>query len=175
MNSAFAELEPDAELLGPASGFLNEFIDTLRPQAPFETLSIEDTSVLSQYMECYGVPRNATVLREGDEGDALAILLTGSAVVLKAHHGRQKIVYELKPGDMIGEMSLIDGQARFASCVTTEPSDFAVLTHTRLKQLLDDHPRLGNKFLLVLLGITNTRLRLATTRALPGLLDEPLA
>ncbi len=174
MISAFAELEPDAQALGPASGFLNEFIDTLRPQAPFESLTNEDAALLSQYMECYGVPRNATVLREGDEGDAMAILLTGAAAVLKNHHGRQKIVYRLQPGDMFGEMSLIDGQARFASCVTTEPSDFAVLTNARLKQLLDDHPRLGNKFLLILLGVANTRLRLATTRALPGLLDDPL-
>ncbi len=173
MNSTFAELEPNAEPLGPASGFLNEFIEALSPQAPFELLSAEETALLSQYMECFGVPRHATVLREGDDGDSMAILLTGAAVILKSHHGRQKVVSVLKPGEMLGEMSLIDGQTRFASCVTTEPSDFAVLTNVRFKQMLDDHPQMGSKFLLMLLGLTTMRLRIATTLMLPNMLDGP--
>lgn len=168
MTSDFAELEPDTEALGPASGFLNEFIEAVRLQAPFEAFTDEETSLLSQYMECFGVPSNATVLREGNDGDSLAILLTGNAVVLQSHHGRQHVVSELKPGEMLGEMSLIDGQTRFYSCVTTEPSDFAVLTTARLKQMLDEQPRMGNKFLLMLLGLTTMRLRIATTPARPN-------
>ncbi len=173
MTSSFAELESDIESLGPASGFLNEFIEAVSPMAPFESLTVEETARLSEYMECFGVPRNTTVLREGDDGDSMAILLTGRAVILKSHHGRQKVVSELKPGEMLGEMSLIDGQTRFASCVTTEPSDFAVLTNLRFQQMLDEHPRLGNKFLLMLLGLTTMRLRLATTLMLPDLMDGP--
>jgi CRP-like cAMP-binding protein len=70
---------------------------------------------------------------------------------------------------MIGEMSLVDGQKRFASCMAVEPSDFAVLTHDNLHKLLADHPDLGNKFLLMLLGVTVGRLRQATLTMLPNL------
>jgi hypothetical protein len=50
------------EPLGPASGYLNEFIEAVRPKAPFESFTIEETTLLSQYMEFFGVPRNAKVL-----------------------------------------------------------------------------------------------------------------
>ena len=56
-------------------------------------------------------------------------------------------------------MSMVDGLERFASCVTNEPSDFAVLTRQKLNDMLADHPRLGNKFLLMLLDLSAARLR----------------
>jgi hypothetical protein len=84
----------------------------------------------------------------------MAILLTGKTVILQAPQGRQHVVSQLRPGDMLGEISLIGGKTRFASCVTAAPSDFAVLTTDRLKQMLDDQPRMGHQFLLMLRGLT---------------------
>ena len=172
MTSNFAELQPDAEPLGAVSGFVSEFIEAVTPQHMFDDFSRQETVLLSGYLECFGVPRDSVVVREGDEGDFLAILVTGKAVILKDHGGVKKIVHELVPGEMIGEMSLIDGQPRFASCVTTEPSDFGVLTSEGFKTLLADHPRLGNKLMLMLLRLNVTRLRNATIHSLPGMLDS---
>jgi CRP/FNR family cyclic AMP-dependent transcriptional regulator len=171
MPSNFAELQPDVEPLGAVSDFVNEFIEAVKLQPLLASFSRQEIALLSEYLECFGVPRQAAVLREGDEGDFLVILITGKAEIVKLHEGVEKIVYELKPGDVIGEMSLVDGQKRFASCVTTEPSDFAVLTHDSLNSMLADHPRLGNKFLLMLLSLSTSRLRHATALMLPGLLD----
>ncbi|MFM2276134.1 MAG: hypothetical protein RL211_2006 [Pseudomonadota bacterium] len=175
MGSQFAELQSDVEPLGTVSDFVNEFIDAVRNQPVFEGFSRQETTMLSEYMECYGVPRGSTVLREGDEGDFLAILVTGKAVIFKSH-GRpdEKVVRKLSPGALFGEMSLIDGQKRFASCVTTEPSDFAVLSRDNLNAILADHPRLGNKFLLMLLKLSTSRLREATMVILPSLVDISL-
>jgi CRP-like cAMP-binding protein len=172
MTTNFAEFDPNIESLGSVSDFVNEFIDAVGPQALFEGFDREETALLTGYMECYGVPRDSLVLREGDEGNFLAILVTGRAIIIKSFEGVEKVVHDLQPGEMIGEMSLVDGQKRFASCVTTEPSDFAVLTHDNLYALIDAHPRLGNKLLLMLLGLTTNRLRHATTFMLPGLLDN---
>ena len=171
MTSHFADLQPDVEPLGTVSDFVNEFIDAVEPQHMFDDFSRQETALFSEYLECFGVPRDSTVLREGDEGDFLAILVTGQAVILKNHNGLQKVVHELNPGEMIGEMSLVDGKPRFATCVTVEPSDFAVLTHERFHQMLADHPRLANKLLLMLLRHSTSRLRQATSSMLPGLLD----
>ncbi len=71
-------------------------------------------------------------------------------------------------------MSLIDGLRRFASCVTTMPTDFAVLTRYRLNTILEEHPLLGAKLLLVLLQLMTARLRDATTRMLPTILGESI-
>ena len=172
MPSNFAELEPNVEPLGPVSDFVNEFIDAIEPQPLFAGFSREEYALLSTYLQCFGVPRQSVVIREGDAGDFMAILVTGSAVILKTYAGSEKAVHALKPGEIIGEASLIDGQARRASCITTEPSDFAVLTRHYLDALLEDHPRLGNKVLLMLLNVSTSRLRSATAILLPGVLED---
>ena len=172
MTSNFGELHPDIEPLGLVSDFANEFAEAVRPQPIFADFSTLETNLLCDYLECYGVPRSTTILREGDEGDFLAILITGRAAVIKDYNGQTKAVHELLPGEMIGEMSLIDGEKRFASCVTTEPSDFAVLSMENFDRMLREEPRLANKFMLMLLRLSTSRLRHATTFMLPGLMDD---
>lgn len=171
MVSYFAELEPNTQRLGTVREHVNEFIEAVQTGTLLQGFSHRETVLLSEYLQCFGVPRHAKVLNEGDEGDFLVILITGQAVVTKRHEGVDKVVYTVKPGDMIGEMSLIDGMKRFASCVTTEPSDFAVLSADSFSTMLADHPRLSNKLLLKLLQMSTARLRHATTNMLPGLVD----
>jgi CRP/FNR family cyclic AMP-dependent transcriptional regulator len=171
MTSNFAELQPDVEPLGAVSDFVNEFLEAVEPQSLFDDFSKQETALFSEYLECFGVPRESVVLREGDDGDFLAILVTGEAVILKSYEGVQKVVHTLLPGEMIGEMSLVDGKVRNATCVTTQPSDFAVLSHQNFDELLAQHPRLGNKFMLALLKQNTNRLREATSLMLPGLLE----
>ena len=104
MTSNFAELQPDAEPLGTVSGFVNEFIDAVEPRHMFDDFSRQETALLSEYLECFGVPRDSIVVREGDEGDFLAILVTGHAVIVKNHEGEKKVVHTLDPGERLGEI-----------------------------------------------------------------------
>jgi CRP/FNR family cyclic AMP-dependent transcriptional regulator len=170
MSSAFAELEPNVEPLGPVSDFVDEFVEAVSPQPFFADWSRPDTAMFSKYLDCYGVPSNSVVLREGEEGNFLAILVTGRALILKTFEGVEKVVHEMRPGELVGEMSLIDGKPRFASCLAVEPSDFAVLTYDNLNRLLIEEPQLGNKLLLKLLELSTQRLRKSTMEMLPGLM-----
>ena len=52
-----------------------------------------------------------------------------------------------------------------------EPVDLAALSRDKLNELMVDHPRLGQKLLLMLLRLTTARLRDATVRMLPHLVD----
>lgn len=161
MNSNFDQLSPDAQALGTARDFADEFIGVLKKQRSMQHFSRQELTLLAEYMDCFGVGRKSTVIHEGDEGHFLAILVTGSAQIVKTSGGRETVVRELKPGEVFGEMSMIDGERRVSNCITKEPSDFAFLTHQKLNDMLADHPRLGNKFLLMLLGLTAARLRQA--------------
>jgi CRP-like cAMP-binding protein len=169
MPSSFAELEPNVEPLGTISDFIDEFVEVVQTEPLFVGFSREQTAILAGYLDCYGVPSKSVVVREGDEGDFLAILVTGSARIVKTFKDSEEIICELKPGDMIGEMSLVDGQRRFASCITVDPCDFAVLTNENLHKLLAEHHVLGNKFLLMLLSVTVDRLRQSTLTMVPSL------
>ena len=168
---ATQQLEP----LGSASGYAEEIRPILSSLALFEGFSESECASIFDYMACYGAASNTTILQEGDVGDFLIMVLTGRMDVLKADAtGESKVVAHILPGGILGEMSLIDGQHRFATCLTREPTDFAVLSRQALNEILVDNPRLGNKLLLILLQLMAQRLREATTRMLPTLVSDAI-
>jgi CRP/FNR family transcriptional regulator, cyclic AMP receptor protein len=168
MNSTVQMLYPELEYLGSATRFIEDILQVIDQIPFFGGFSDQELQALSGYMGCYGAPRNARLLTEGQTDNHMLLLLTGRAVVLKNDaQGIEKIVAEAGPGATLGEMSMIDGSPRSASCVTTEPTDFAVLTRDSLNEIFINSPRLGNKLLLVLLQLTMRRLREASNRLLP--------
>jgi CRP-like cAMP-binding protein len=80
---------------------------------------------------------------------------------------------KIGPGSTLGEMTLLDGKPRFASCITLEPTDFAVLTRAGLNEILMQMPRVGNKLLLILLQMMTTRLRDTCNLFLPKISSDP--
>jgi CRP-like cAMP-binding protein len=172
MNSTDQLLYPELEHLGSARRFMDD-ISQLIDQIPFfGGFNDQEIEALSGYMGCYGAPRNARLLSEGKVDDHMLLLLTGRVAVLKNdEHGVERVVAQAGPGTTLGEMSMIDGSPRSASCVTTEPTDFAVLTRNNLNEIFIDSPRLANKLLLVLLQLTMRRLREANKRLLPHATD----
>jgi CRP-like cAMP-binding protein len=159
---------PNLEHLGSATGFVVEIQEIVKVLPLFENFSTAEYQLLCEYMECFATPRNALILAEGTVGDFMLLILTGKVNVVKSHGSSEsQVVAKVGPGSFLGEMSLIDGQRRFASCVATDPTDFAVLTRQALNEILDAHPRLGAKLLLLLLQLTTGRLREATNRMIP--------
>jgi CRP/FNR family transcriptional regulator, cyclic AMP receptor protein len=53
----------------------------------------------------------------------------------------------LGPGSLIGEMGLVDGQARLASCTATTDSRCAVLTRAALEKLGEEDPQTATKLM----------------------------
>lgn len=164
---------PDLLHLGSATGFVGEIHEVVNALALFEGFTLADYSLLCEYMECFATPGDATILTEDTAGDFLVIILTGSVDVVKAAGpGQHKVVAHVGPGGFLGEMSLIDGKQRFASCVSTQPTDFAVLTRDALSNILVDHPQLGSKLLILLLQLMAGRLRDAVTKMMPTIEGE---
>jgi len=113
-------------------------------------------------MMCYVAPIDFRLLTEGDEGDFLLLILTGKVAVLKKNQSGNPRLAVAEPGTTLGEMSLIDGKPRFASCDTLTQTDFAVLSRASLNSIFVQMPRLGNKLLLVLLQHMTSRLRVTS-------------
>jgi CRP-like cAMP-binding protein len=61
-----------------------------------------------------------------------------------------KHITTVKPGTIVGEMAVIDGEKRFATCIASEPSVLAVLTRDALVQIIDNEPKHGAKILVQL-------------------------
>ncbi len=163
---------PQLQNLGSASLYFDEIIGVIEHVKLFEDFSNEEIEALCRYMICYAAPTGFRLLVEGDEGDCLLLILTGKVVVLKqSESGGSRRIAVATPGMTLGEMSLVDGESRFASCDTLTPTDFAVLNRASLNAILVQMPRLGNKLLLVLLQLMTTRLRDTSAMLLPKISD----
>jgi len=153
-------LYSELNYLGGAGAYVEEVYQVIKDVPLFEKFSHQEIEVLCEYMHCFASSRETVLLREGDEGDHLLLIITGRVAVRKNDPRRATPVIAMAgSGSTLGEMSLIDGAPRFADCITAEPTDFAVLTRSDLNEMLMNHPRLANKFLIKLLQIMVARLR----------------
>lgn len=177
--SATTGLPPDADALlafdplGSASRYHEEILEIADRIWLFDDLREAEISLLCAKMHCYAARRGQALLREGDSGDFLIIILTGEVSVIKRAEGQDKLIANVRPGAALGEMSLIDGMPRFATCIAREPTDFAVLSRSDLHDLTVLNPTLGNKVLLMLLQLLTRRLRDTSEKLLPFITGIP--
>ncbi len=154
--------------LGSASNYEDEIFGIIDHILLFEDLGLAEISQLCARMDCFCAKRGDVIMKEHDDGDFFVIILTGEIAVIKDNgSGEPKQLAVVGPGASLGEMSLINGKPRFATCVAKEPTDIAVLTRDTIYDILVLHPSLGNKVLLILLQITSQRLRETSSRLLP--------
>jgi len=148
------------ELLGDASGFVDHILSIIDHITLLEDFSREDIACLTRYMRACRAGPGVELIREGEAGDFMLLVLEGMVEIVKIDpRGLPQRLGVAGAGKTLGEMSLIDGEPRFASCVTLEPTLFTVLDRDSLVQVISDEPRIGVKILMELLMLLNQRLR----------------
>ena len=126
----------------------------------FAEFSREDISILSGYMDVYRAQPGETIIREADPGDFMLLIVDGSVDILKrGMRGDPQHMTSVGPGMTLGEMSMIDGEPRFATCIASQPTTFAVLTRDSMAEIILDQPSLGAKILVKLVTMLSMRLR----------------
>ena len=73
--------------------------------------------------------------------------------------GEQQLMTSVTPGATLGEMSMIDGEPRFATCIALKETTFAALTRDNMVKIILDKPSLGAKLLIKLVTMLSQRLR----------------
>ena len=152
-----------AEFLGDALPFVGRIREIIEVIQLFEDFEVDELEGLARYMRCYRAPEGTEIIHEGDEGDFMLLLLDGSVEIIKKDvRGLPQIVGSAGPGKTLGEMSLIDGEPRFASCVALDTVEIAVLDREGLSRIIAEEPSIGVKLLMELLMLLNQRLRNVT-------------
>jgi CRP-like cAMP-binding protein len=93
--------------------------------------------------------KGETVFHQGDPGDALFIMASGSVkVVLPSDEGAEPaIVAILGPGEFFGELAILDGAPHSATIVALEPTETLVLHRDAFLALIDEQPELRRALL----------------------------
>ena len=160
------------ENLGDAARFAGQ-IYLLIPKCPLlENFTPAEVNLLAHFMEVYRALDAVEIIREGDGGDCMLMVIEGRIEVHKRdRYNTPQVIAVVEPGRILGEMSMIDGEARFATCVAMDPALMAVLDRESLARIIVEHPMLGAKILMELVLMLSQRLR-ATSDRLMQLLDE---
>lgn len=81
------------------------------------------------------------VFREGDPGTALYVIQTGEVkILLGGSDGKEVVLALLGPGEFLGELALLDGEARSADAVATTVAELHVLPREDFLPFLRDVP-----------------------------------
>ena len=102
------------------------------------------------------LPTNKVLFHAGDPGNGCYRVDEGLLkVVLVSHKGSERVLAFVGSGDIVGELSIIDGRPRSASVVAVRNSALSFLSRTALEAFAEKHPQICR----VLLTLLATRLR----------------
>jgi CRP/FNR family transcriptional regulator, cyclic AMP receptor protein len=85
--------------------------------------------------------RGDVLFVEGEQPDDLYIVVAGRvAIANRSIDGRESVYALMEPGDLFGEMSLLDGLPRSAEARALEPSSVLALPYPPVRALFDADP-----------------------------------
>ena len=105
---------------------------------------------------------------QGDPGNSLLILLSGNArTSMIASNGHEIVLDYAEPGQVLGEIALLDGGERTASVTAIEPTSALTITREAFEEILKKHKNMA----LRLAEGHGNRIRMANTmiEGRPGL------
>jgi CRP/FNR family transcriptional regulator, cyclic AMP receptor protein len=127
----------------------------------FHFLDENERVSLAAQLEEVQLPEGQVLFNYGEPGDCLYVIRSGKAEVFFKDDTGTRIVLEIAgAGDVVGELSLLDGGPRTASVVVTEALDALRLDRGDLDQFLRSHPAAA----IDLLSTLGRRLRVSAER-----------
>jgi CRP/FNR family transcriptional regulator len=134
--------------------------EKLKSISLFKELTDTELDVISKRIFEKVYKKGSTLFVEGMPGEVLYIVTEGSVEIYKRTKDKDVLITTVMPGDIVGEMSLIDAGPRSASGRTGADSKLVVVTKKSFNEMLDSDPGIAAKILMALLKIINKRLRI---------------
>lgn len=140
----------DIDHLGSADQYFEDIVNNVDQVRFFQAFDKSELRVLTKYMACYGAPRDYTLFQEGYESHCMLMIVSGEAETSTTETSNKT---SLALGSTMGGLALVEPYIWEATCVTTKPTDIAIMTKASLNNILVNNPRLGNKVLLRIIDL----------------------
>lgn len=142
-------------------------VEGLRKSKIGAELSPAQAEALASHMTVRDVRQGDVLVREGDTDDHLYVLVSGALGVVKAAGTDNELTLNaMRPGDVVGELSFLDGATRFASLIALSDTKVLSLSRGELEGLLDSDPHLVYRVMRAIVRIVHDiqrRLSMQTT------------
>ncbi len=165
------------ELLGSCQKMSGRGPGLLEHSALLEDFTPQELDTLGDAMLLIRAQPGQVLISEGDQGDWMLLLLSGTVDVTKAtpsgsspagdEAGAPDTVSRLgvaTEGAALGEMSMFDRDVRYATCTAIDTVEAAVLGRAAIGQLIRQHPGIGAKLMVKITQLLAQRLRNTSNR-----------
>ena len=120
---------------------------------------------LGHFFQFATVAPNRDIIRQDEYGDFMLVLLSGGIAVDRMQPWGERLrLSESLPGEILGEMSLLDSGMRFSVCTTLTTCEIAVLDAETLDEMLGADPALAANLIALLARKLSLRLRSVSAR-----------
>ena len=137
-----------------------EIQNYLRKTSLFKGLSDDMLNALAENTTARKLAPGDILMKKGDPGDSLFIIHEGWVkIVTVDSRGDELIINKCGPGEIIGEMALLDSGPRSASVIALEDSEALELKRDAFQNVIDNHPEVS----LSIIRSYSNRLRFSTT------------
>ncbi|MFC3682436.1 cyclic nucleotide-binding domain-containing protein [Hydrogenophaga luteola] len=158
-----SRLPADRQAAVDGSSTAHEAARLLRAPTALMQLSEDEALTVVGFMRPRRFKSGTTIIRQGEATDTgyMVLVLEGEITVetLIARRVNPVTVTVLGPGSLIGEMALVDGGARSASCTASTDVVCAVLTRDALEALTAEQPATAAKLMTAVAQRLAERLR----------------
>jgi len=124
------------------------YLDHLRNVPLFNSCSTKELQTIAKATDELTVPAGHVLTDQGQMGREAFIIVEGSATVKR----NGKKVTTLGPGNVVGELSLLDHGPRTATVITDTDSTVLVIEQRHFLGVLEAVPSLARKMLATLAG-----------------------
>lgn len=140
----------------------SELSELLKKVSIFSALDEQALSGLASHMRRRTLRKDTIVFHKDQAGDALYLIESGHVrIFLPTESGGELTVDIARPGDVFGELALLDGRSRSASAETIEDTSLYVLAREDFQRFLSATPQ----FATSLIALLSTRIRQLTEYA----------
>ncbi len=106
----------------------------------FSALSAEDLGRIAERLQPLSLPKGATLFKQGEESDALYLIVSGHARRYREADGHENLVAYLGRGDAVGETGLLTGASRSSTVRVDATTDLLKLPRKDFEDILREHP-----------------------------------
>jgi CRP/FNR family transcriptional regulator, cyclic AMP receptor protein len=136
---------------GSLTGAVADRASLLRNHPLFCELTPPILERISAYIKRRSVPKGSTIFEKGDAGVGLIGVVYGSVKIsVNSADGRDVVLNIIRPGEVFGEIALLDGRARTANATAMSDCELIVIERREFIPFLRSEPDVTLKLMEIL-------------------------
>ncbi|MDH4284865.1 MAG: cyclic nucleotide-binding domain-containing protein [Gallionellaceae bacterium] len=141
---------------------IDEIAGMLMDSTLFSSFAPAEVRSIARYFGINNIDGDGVIFEEGDIGNFMCIVNSGKVSILKANQDGENVeVATLIRDRTFGEMAVLDGERRSATCIAATDCVLLTLSKDSLDRMLEETPRNAAKVIRAVAVALSKRLRMA--------------